>query len=376
MHQHDSHAGMDAVQQANSGHPGTPMAMAPVAYTLWQQFLRFDPSDPIWPNRDRFVLSTGHASMLLYSMLHLTRVERSTPTTRCSGSRRSRSTTSSTSASSTASARGIPSTAGPAGVETTTGPLGQGVGDERRHGHRRRSGSRRTYNRPGFDAVRLQRLRALRRRLHDGGHRARGGVARRAPEARRTSAGSTTTTASRSRGTPRSPSPRTSPRASSATAGTSRRVGDANDLDAAGRARSTTFRDDHGPADADHRRQPHRLRRAGQAGHQRGPRRAARRRGDHAHQAQLRLARGREVPRARRRATSTSRDGIGPARREAARRLGGAVRATTRRQYPELADELDRMQRRRAAGRLGRGHPDVPRRRRRAWPAATRRARC
>src|ERR1700733_14565982 len=66
---------MDAVQQANSGHPGTPMAMAPVAYCLWQQFLRFDPEDPIWPNRDRFVLSMGHASMLLYSLLHLSQVK-------------------------------------------------------------------------------------------------------------------------------------------------------------------------------------------------------------------------------------------------------------------------------------------------------------
>ncbi len=66
---------MDAVQQANSGHPGTPMAMAPVAYCLWQQFLRFDPEDPIWPNRDRFVLSMGHASMLLYSLLHLSHVK-------------------------------------------------------------------------------------------------------------------------------------------------------------------------------------------------------------------------------------------------------------------------------------------------------------
>src|SRR5437868_15396176 len=63
---------MDAVQAANSGHPGTPMALAPVAYCLWQNFLRFDPDDPIWPNRDRFVLSVGHASMLLYSLLHLT----------------------------------------------------------------------------------------------------------------------------------------------------------------------------------------------------------------------------------------------------------------------------------------------------------------
>lgn len=65
---------MDGVQAANSGHPGTPMAMAPVAYCLWQQFLRFDPQDPVWPNRDRFVRSIGHASMLLYAQLHLTEV--------------------------------------------------------------------------------------------------------------------------------------------------------------------------------------------------------------------------------------------------------------------------------------------------------------
>ena len=65
---------IDAVQAANSGHPGTPMAMAPVGYYLWQYVLRFDPQDPIWPNRDRFVLSAGHASMLLYSLLHLTGV--------------------------------------------------------------------------------------------------------------------------------------------------------------------------------------------------------------------------------------------------------------------------------------------------------------
>ena len=58
---------MDAVQAADSGHPGTPMALSPVAYELWQKFLNFDPSDPIWPNRDRFILSNGHASMLLYS---------------------------------------------------------------------------------------------------------------------------------------------------------------------------------------------------------------------------------------------------------------------------------------------------------------------
>src|ERR1035438_8348680 len=66
---------IDAVQQANSGHPGTPMALAPVVYTLWQRFLRFDPGDPRWPNRDRFVLSNGHASMVLYSILHLSDVK-------------------------------------------------------------------------------------------------------------------------------------------------------------------------------------------------------------------------------------------------------------------------------------------------------------
>src|SRR3990170_4141725 len=64
---------IDAIQKANSGHPGT--AMAPVAYVLWQRFLRFDPENPIWPNRDRFVLSNGHASMLLYSLLYLTGVK-------------------------------------------------------------------------------------------------------------------------------------------------------------------------------------------------------------------------------------------------------------------------------------------------------------
>ncbi|HXU37609.1 MAG TPA: transketolase, partial [Blastocatellia bacterium] len=62
---------MDAVQQANSGHPGTPMALAPTAYVLWDRYLRHNPRNPKWPNRDRFVLSAGHASMLLYSMLHL-----------------------------------------------------------------------------------------------------------------------------------------------------------------------------------------------------------------------------------------------------------------------------------------------------------------
>ena len=67
---------IDGVQKANSGHPGAPMGLAPVMYTLWQNFLRYDPQDPLWPNRDRFVLSAGHASMLLYSMLYLAGVRR------------------------------------------------------------------------------------------------------------------------------------------------------------------------------------------------------------------------------------------------------------------------------------------------------------
>src|SRR5579862_938119 len=66
---------IDAVQQAKSGHPGAPMALAPLIYTLWNRILRFDPQDPIWPNRDRFLLSNGHASMLLWSVLHLTRTQ-------------------------------------------------------------------------------------------------------------------------------------------------------------------------------------------------------------------------------------------------------------------------------------------------------------
>ena len=103
---------MDAVEAAKSGHPGTPMALAPVAYTVWKDFLRYDPTDPLWPNRDRFVLSCGHASMLLYSLIHLSGIRRAAvhrgagrPPNRLSRSRRSKS-----SVNSTAFARAIPST--------------------------------------------------------------------------------------------------------------------------------------------------------------------------------------------------------------------------------------------------------------------------
>ena len=118
---------MDAVQQANSGHPGTPMALAPVAYLLWQEFLRFDPEDPIWPNRDRFVLSAGHASTLLYSILHLTGVKAVNRKYETLGElsvslddlKKFRQLES--------RCPGHPEYRWTSGVETTTGPLGQGV---------------------------------------------------------------------------------------------------------------------------------------------------------------------------------------------------------------------------------------------------------
>jgi transketolase len=118
---------IDAVQQANSGHPGTPMALAPLVYTLWNRTMYFDPKDPIWPNRDRFVLSNGHASMLLWSILHLTQTQAvnanyeklGQPSVTLDDIRRFRQLDS--------KAPGHPEYHWVSGVETTTGPLGQGV---------------------------------------------------------------------------------------------------------------------------------------------------------------------------------------------------------------------------------------------------------
>jgi transketolase len=141
---------IDAVQQAKSGHPGTPMALAPLVYTLWNRVMRFDPQDPIWPNRDRFVLSNGHASMLLWSVLHLTgaravnaEYERlGQPAVSLDDIRRFRQLDS--------KAPGHPEYHWVSGVEATTGPLGQGIAmsvgmaiAEKWLAHR--------YNRPGFE---------------------------------------------------------------------------------------------------------------------------------------------------------------------------------------------------------------------------------
>jgi transketolase len=140
---------MDAVQKARSGHPGTPMALAPVAYTLWQKRLRYDVQDPLWPDRDRFVLSAGHASMLLYALLHLAGVREVDAAGRPGGLavsmeeiQRFRQLGSRT--------PGHPEHGHTPGVETTTGPLGQGVGNSVGMAIASRWLAAR-YNRPGFE---------------------------------------------------------------------------------------------------------------------------------------------------------------------------------------------------------------------------------
>jgi transketolase len=141
---------IDAVQQAKSGHPGTPMALAPLVYTIWNRVMRFDPKDPIWPDRDRFVLSNGHASMLLWSVLHLTGTQAvnadyerlGQPSVTLDDIRRFRQLGS--------KAPGHPEYHWVSGVETTTGPLGQGIATSVGMAIARKwLGAR--YNRPGFE---------------------------------------------------------------------------------------------------------------------------------------------------------------------------------------------------------------------------------
>src|SRR5271170_330352 len=141
---------IDAVQQAKSGHPGTPMALAPLVYTLWNRVMRFDPKDPIWPDRDRFVLSNGHASRLLWSILHLTGTEAvneeyerlGQPSVSLEDIRRFRQLDS--------KAPGHPEYHWVSGVETTTGPLGQGVATSVGMAVAQKWLANR-FNRPGFE---------------------------------------------------------------------------------------------------------------------------------------------------------------------------------------------------------------------------------
>jgi transketolase len=141
---------IDAVEQAKSGHPGTPMALAPLVYTIWNRVMRFDPKDPIWPNRDRFVLSNGHASMLLWSALHLTGTRAvnadyetmGTPSVTLEDIIRFRQLDS--------KAPGHPEYHWVSGVETTTGPLGQGVATSVGMAIAQKWLANR-FNRPGFE---------------------------------------------------------------------------------------------------------------------------------------------------------------------------------------------------------------------------------
>ena len=249
---------IDAVQQANSGHPGAPMGLAPVGYKLWQDYLRYDPEDPLWPNRDRFVLSAGHASMLLYAILHLTGVRAADGRARFRKSLRSRWKRSSASASSTAARRGIRNRTSPPAWKR---PRARSARARATASAWRwpANGWRACYNKPGFDLFDFNVYAHVRRRRLHGRRRQRSGVVGGTSASFRICAGSTTTTASRSTAPRTGHSAKTWRRASSATAGTLLHVADANDLDTLAKAYGT-FLNTKDPAHADHRRQPHRVR--------------------------------------------------------------------------------------------------------------------
>ena len=296
---------MDAVQKANSGHPGTPMALAPVAYLLYTRVMRHSPEHPDWPARDRFVLSAGHASMLLYSILHLTgygrlaRRHQELPPARLA-------------------VRGPPRVRPRARDRDHHRAARPGHLDRRRHGARRAHDGRALRRGPG----RPLHVRDRVRRRPRGGHRLRGELARRPPRPRppdrllrrqphldrgRHRARLLRGRRQALRGLRLArPEPRRGPRARH---------------DGGGR-RGRAARDR--PAEPDHRPHAHRARLAEQAGHARGARRAARRGGDPAHQAGLRLAQRGAVLHPGRGARALPR-GRRP-RARAAGQVGGALR--------------------------------------------------
>jgi transketolase len=141
---------MDAVQAANSGHPGSPMGMSPTAYVLWQRFLRFDPDKTIWGNRDRFVLSAGHCSTLLYALLHLTGVKAVNPKYEVLGEPSVKLDDLKKFRQLDSKCPGHPEYRWTSGVETTTGPLGQGLATSVGMALASRWGAA-TFNRPGFE---------------------------------------------------------------------------------------------------------------------------------------------------------------------------------------------------------------------------------
>jgi transketolase len=141
---------IDAVQKANSGHPGTPMDAAPTVYCLWQRFLRYDPEDQDWPNRDRFVLSNGHASAMLYSLIYLTGIKVANPTYEQVGCPAVTLDDLKTFRQAGSRCPGHPEYGWTSGVEATTGPLGQGVSTSVGMAIAERWLAE-TYNRPGFE---------------------------------------------------------------------------------------------------------------------------------------------------------------------------------------------------------------------------------
>ena len=280
---------MDAVQKANSGHPGTPMALAPVAYALWQQFLRYDPKEPAWPNRDRFVLSNGHASMLLYAAAASCRREGQG---RAGGEPRRHQ-------------------AVPPARQQMSGPsriwpdrrrrddhraAGAGLRQLRRHGDRIALAGRALQS-PRLRPLRLRRLCDVRRRRHDGRHFQRSGLACRPSEARQPVLDLRQQPHHHRR--PYRPGLRRRCRRALPRLWLARRAREGRQRHRVPRQGLRRLLQPDGRADDDHRRQPHRLRRAAQAGHRRRARRAAGRRRDPPRQAQLRLAGGCAVPRAR-----------------------------------------------------------------------------
>ena len=347
---------IDAVQQAKSGHPGTPMALAPLVYTIWNRVMRFDPQDPIWPNRDRFVLSNGHASMLLWSVLHLTEDQAvnaeyemlGKPSVTLDDIRHFRQLDS--------KAPGHPEYHWVSGVETTTGPLGQGVATSVGMAIAQKWLANR-YNRPGFeifdyniyavcgDGCLMEGVASEAASLaghlgldnlcwiYDNNHITIEGNTRIA---------FTEDVAARFLGY----------------GWNVLRVGDANDIDRIEHA-LRGLPQDEGPPDVHHARQPHRLRLAAQAGHRRRARRALGRRRDPTRQAQPtagRKTRSFWCPTA---CTSTSR----PASARVALKRGGSGQNCSnayRTEYPELATEIELMQRRELPAGWDRNLPVFP----------------
>ena len=253
---------IDAVQKANSGHPGAPMGAAPMAYVLWTRYLRHAPTRPDWPDRDRFVLCAGHASMLLYSLLHLTGYDLTLDELeqfRQWGSR----------------TPGHPEYGLTPGVEATTGPLGQGFANAvgMAIAERRLAAE---FNRPGHTIVDHRTYGICSDGDLQEGDRLRGRLARRPPPARQADRCSTTTTTSSSTDRRRWPSARTCSARFDAYGWHTQRVDDGNDLEAIDAAIRTAT--ERRPAEPHRRADPHRLRLAQQAGHPEGPRVAARRR--------------------------------------------------------------------------------------------------